>query len=290
MPQRTFTRRAWLTASAGGLAALAAPLHAASPALRVEDIEAGSGKTRRKARLLVPSDGDATRLLVLLHGKGETVSERLGLEAWSRLYGLVNAYERLTSPPIRPLLERPKIAEARLTRINAELAKRPFRGLVVVCPTTPYPGAVSDRKRLFDSYTEWLTKELIPTAKEKVPTLGSAVGLDGCSMGGYVGLEVFSRAPSAFRTFGTVQSAIGTHRVAGYVEHLRQVRQLEHQPAIHLQTSTHDPFREATELLSRRLTQAGVENTLEVIAGAHDQHWLRQIGSLEMLRWHDRQL
>jgi hypothetical protein len=32
----------------------------------------------------------------------------------------------------------------------------------------------------------------------------------------------------------------------------------------------------------------GVKNSLEVTVGAHDQLWLREVGTLTMLLWHDR--
>jgi hypothetical protein len=31
-----------------------------------------------------------------------------------------------------------------------------------------------------------------------------------------------------------------------------------------------------------------VANTLRVLPGPHDQPWLREAGTIEMLHWHDR--
>ncbi len=254
------------------------------------DLDVRSGEGKRRARLIVPAGPPPTRLLVLLHGKGETASERLGLKAWSHLYGLMDAFERLATPPVEPILERPRIQPERLQRLNAELKARPFSGLAVVCPTTPNPSGTNDRRALFDRYTDWLIETLVPQVRKRVPSLGANVGLDGCSMGGYVALEVFARTPQSFGSFGVVQSAIGKHRVAGYVRQMARLKGMDPAIPFHIQTSTRDPFRDASEALSRELSRVGIPNTLDVIDGAHDQPWLRQIGTIEMLHWHDRHL
>ncbi|HMJ14729.1 MAG TPA: hypothetical protein VK524_25130, partial [Polyangiaceae bacterium] len=119
---------------------------------------------------------------------------------------------------------------------------------------------------------------------------GLHVGLDGCSMGGYVALEVFLRKPEIFGTFGGVQSAFSTGAAARYAERLASAVKRVGRLPIHLETSTADPFRKANEQLSRRLSALGVENQLSVVPGPHDQPWLREAGTLEMLLFHDRNL
>lgn len=269
-----------------------AKAEAPSEALHQRDLSVpGSPSLARKARLLLPSTGPApTRLLILLHGRGETSSERMGLKAWSELYGLSQSYQRLQHAPVEPVLKTPRIAAKRLKRINADLESRPFTGMAIVCPVTPNPADAANRDVMLDRYAAWLVSELVPAVRAEVPSLGTQVGLDGCSMGGYVGLEVFKRKAQAFSSFGIVQSAIGTWRVPGYTQAISQALKQGARVKLHLQTSTRDPFREATELLSIQLRERGIDNDLDVIAGAHDQLWLRQIGSLEMLLWHDRNL
>jgi hypothetical protein len=303
-------RRQWLAAVAAWLgsrtcfpgaaaAGVADPSGAPSGAeagLDLSDLSlAGSlsksgARWERQARLLLPIGTQPTRLLILLHGRGEAGEARLALRAWSHLYGLMDAHRRLGHPPVDAILESPRIASSRLERINAELQARPFAGLAVVCPITPNPADYKDRPALFDAYADWLTGVLVPAVRQRVPSLGTALGLDGCSMGGYVALEVFLRKATHFSSFGTVQSAIGAWRVPQYARGVQQVLQAGHGAKLHLLTSTHDPFRPANEQLSRALHTQGTPHQLDVIEGAHDQAWLRQIGTLEMLHWHDRNL
>ena len=41
---------------------------------------------------------------------------------------------------------------------------------------------------------------------------------------------------------------------------------------------------------AKALGELGVDSELVVIPGPHNQPWLREIGTLEMLLWHDRHL
>jgi pimeloyl-ACP methyl ester carboxylesterase len=253
------------------------------------ELERQPGMPRRVRLLFDPGKAPKTALL-LLHGKGEAGSEAQGLRAWSHLYGLMDAYERLRTPPVQPILEQPRVEPERLRRINTALASNPFEGLALICPPTPDPANTKSRSRFFDGYTDWLLETVAPAARKRLPSLGEQLGLDGCSMGGYVALEVFLRHTEAFASFGTVQGAIGEWRVEGYVKRFQQqFARLGPRP-VHIQTSTYDPFRRANETLSKKLTQAGVANDLEVIPGSHNQPWLRQLGTLEMLRWHESRL
>ncbi len=256
---------------------------------------AGERTVARGARVLYPRASGAVNkpraLLVLLHGLGETHSEKLALEAWSDLYGLRAAAQRLLSPPVtRTLPDKNYLSDERLRQINQQLSAAPIELPVMVCPVTPRPSSHASRDKLFHTYAAWIEGVLLPEVRKRLPFAVSKVGLDGCSMGGYVATELFIRRPELFSTFGTVQSAIGQWRVAGYVDGIERALTQVGSRAIHLQTSTADPFRQATELLSRKLRSKGIDHALEVIPGPHNQPWLREVGTLEMLRWHARQL
>lgn len=225
--------------------------------------------------------------LVLLHGLGETRSTELALKAWSDLYGLRSSIERLMNAPVvRTLPNKRYLDDARLERINRWLARRQFVPPVVICPVTPRPSKHRSRERLFEVYAEWIEKVLLPAASQRIPFDRSRVGLDGCSMGGHVATEVFIRRASVFRSFGTVQSAIGAWRTKGFSERMEAAfKQVGARP-VHLQTSSADPFRGATEQWSKELARRNIDHQLDVIPGPHDQPWLREVGTLEMLRWH----
>ncbi len=285
-------RRDWLLAAAScGLTAGTAAASALPSALRVEDIEVpGGSQGSLRARVLSPTAGKRPRrCLVLLHGLGETASSELGLKAWSHLYGLMDAHRRLAAPPVERNPKLDYFPQQRLLELNQSLQLQPYQPPLLVCPVTPRPPA-SGRAAAMDAYARWLVERLLPAVEQRHPGCAAQVGLDGCSMGGYVATEVLIRFPTAFTTFGVVQCAIGEWRVPGYVQALSRVRSLSPKLAIHLQTSSQDPFKAATTSLARGLERAGVPHRLEVFPGPHNQPWLREVGTLMMLRWHERHL
>ncbi|MCC6521065.1 MAG: hypothetical protein IT373_00245, partial [Polyangiaceae bacterium] len=108
------------------------------------------------------------------------------------------------------------------------------------------------------------------------------------SLGGYVGIETYLRRPEAFGAWGSVQGALGGYRIPEYVEKLRAVEQRLGPRPIHLETSTFDDFVDTNRAFAKALTDAGIRCELRVGQGPHDQPFLREAGSLEMLLWHDR--
>ena len=59
---------------------------------------------------------------------------------------------------------------------------------------------------------------------------------------------------------------------------------------VHVESSRGDPFLGASRRLADELSKRGVPCDLSVSPGPHDQPFLRDVGSLEMLLWHDRRL
>jgi enterochelin esterase-like enzyme len=220
---------------------------------------------------------------------GETRSQALGLRAWPELYGLEEAYRNLLRPPLpRPGKGR-YLTDAHRAALDASLGAEPFRGLVCVCPVTPNARKAPDAVLALDRYADWIETVLLPEVARRAPLAGP-VGLDGVSLGGYVALEVLTRKPDLFRTLGGVQTAIGPERAVEYAERLAKALRGRGAFPLHLETSTDDPFRGANELLSRELGRRGISCDLEVLPGPHDQAWLREAGTLAMLRWQERKL
>lgn len=227
--------------------------------------------------------------LLLFHGRGETSSESLAIHAWRESYGLERSARRLARPPLALSHDESRyILPAQLETIEARLAQKPFGGLCVICPVTPNPHRARHPERVLDRYSEWIEHTLLPAARAAAPfDPARGVGVDGCSMGGYVAAEVFVRKPHLFRSFGVVQPAVGEFRVPRYARHLARAREQQSLLDIHLQTSTRDPYRGAVHALARHLKKQGAPYTLDVLPGPHDQHWLRAAGTMAMLAWHD---
>jgi pimeloyl-ACP methyl ester carboxylesterase len=263
--------------------------------LKLQELDLGGDrKLARRALLLLPAAHDGRRdlpLLVLLHGLGETHDEEAGLRAWSERYGLVSAFQRLLRPPIERTLPKSRYLEdACLDRLNSELRLQPFSGMAFVCPITPNVYQWPSTREALDRYSDWIESALLPAVRKAagIDALRPATAIDGCSLGGYVSLEVFLRKPALFSRVGMVQGAIGVARARGYAERLAQISAEYGSLGLRLGTSTADPYRKPNEVLSKELLKRGIRHTLEVHPGPHDQPWL-EVGTLSMLYWHDRQ-
>ncbi|WP_044244682.1 alpha/beta hydrolase [Chondromyces apiculatus] len=229
-------------------------------------------------------------LVVLLHGLGETGDLRMGAWAWVERYGLGNAYDRLRRPPLARTSKRGEWTDARLAEVNAALAARPFRGLALACPYTPNIHKTPHPAASLDGYARWIAEVVVPRARELAPVFKEAARttLDGCSLGGYVGLEVFLRRPEVFGAWGGVQSAFGAHRVPDFADRLARAIARVGPRHLHLLTSTGDAFRAGNTQLAAALAKKNVPCTLRELPGPHDQPWLREAGTIEMLLWHER--
>jgi predicted esterase len=227
----------------------------------------------------------------LLHGRGETREERAGLFAWLGPSGLARAWERLVSPPI--VREREAyLTETELSAINQSLALVPFRGVVVVCPYMPNPYAGGDSAARIERYTETLMRDVLPAVYERIPAASKEpqkTGIAGVSLGGAVALEVYVRRPALFGCLGTVQGAYGKALAPALARRIAEAAGLPER-SVYVATSDSDPYCAANERLSRELETRGVPVRFSRRKGPHSQGWLVEIGSLELLSWHDRAL
>jgi pimeloyl-ACP methyl ester carboxylesterase len=293
-------RRAFLAGSGALTLGWPQALGATTPAsaqFRMHDLLLDGDKSlARRSLLLVPKHArpaEKLRVLVLLHGLGETGNELLGIHAWGDRYGLVKSYERLRTPPVERTLPRLRyFTDEHLTQVNKSLTQKSFRGMALLCPVTPNPYKLQPAAKTLDRYAEWIEKTLLPAARDKadIGTGPEFTGLDGCSLGGYVGIETFLRKPELFGTFGGVQAAFGAPTAILYAKKLAEAIRQVGPRSIRAGTSSADPYKKANEVLSNELHKLDVPNTLSVLPGPHNQPWLREVGTLDMLLWHDRQL
>jgi hypothetical protein len=267
-----------------------APITGAPIDAEVRDIRVPGAHSRRFT-LLVPrhlEKHERVPLVVLLHGLGETIDERMGAFAWIERYGLGTAYDRLRRAPLARTTTRADWSDARVAELNRELALRPFRGVAIACPFTP--DLVIGAPGVLDGFASWIADVVVPRARREVPTLEDAehTSLGGCSLGGHFSLEVFLRRPEAFGGWGGVQTAISAAAAPRYVERMERAIARVGPRDLLVETSTGDPFRNANEELARVLTKSRIEHTFRLLPGPHDQPWLRESGSIEMLLWHDQ--
>ena len=247
------------------------------------------------AVLVVPgwgAPGERFPVLVALHGQGEA---RKGLEAgawgWVRDYGLDRAMARLREPPLTAEDFQGFFDPKRLERINASLAARPFRGLVVACPYTPDLLVVKslNNAKVFGAF---VTQQLLPRVVAEAPALAepAATGIDGVSLGGRVALLVGLARAERFGAVGSMQAAVQLAEAPELSR--RAARAMEMTPGLRLRllSSDHDFYRGEIWALHGELTWAKVAHEHLVVPGPHDYPFNRGPGAIEMLLWHDRVL
>lgn len=269
------------------------PAWASSPALdaRALSVEK-SGRFGKKCLLLRPNGVPEDRplpTLLLFHGLGETGSEALGIRAWADRYGLLEAYSRLRTLPIERTLPKQRyLSDDRLAELNRELAAAPLPELCIVCPFTPNVYKQQPTAVTLDRYAEYIEQALLPAVRGATATLPGPehLGVSGVSLGGYVSLEIFLRRPKLFGAVGCVQGAFGPALSEVYARRLSEV-DARH---VHVVTSSLDPFRAAALRLTQRLAERGQAATLTDGEGPHDQRYLREAGTLEMLYYQARAL
>jgi hypothetical protein len=223
---------------------------------------------------------------LLLFGGAGSVE---GLQAWRSQYRLPDAYAELRRPPlvldgVRSRFMRPR----QLARLNVELEKQPFVGLVLICPTAPAGDA---SEAVIATYCDWLERELLPRAAR----LGSVddtpcLGIVGHGAGARLALEVFARKPHLFRTFGAAQPSLGRVEAPSLARRLAAGAAQSGFAGIYLQTSSDHRQRAVTRALHRELANRGAAAHLDDLLGPADEASWRSAGLLSMLAWHERML
>jgi hypothetical protein len=254
-----------------------------------------------EAAVLVPEPvaGGAARwpLVVALHGHGEAMKPpRDGAMGWPRDYALTHAIERVNRPPLDADDVQGFVDDARLAQYNAQLASRPFGGLVVLCPYVPELNLRSHAD--LAEYGRYVADVLVPRARRELPVFASveATGIDGVSMGGATALRAGFARTDTFGAVGALQPAMSDDQVDEWVEVARAARARFAGVAgrarlpIRLTTSHEDVYRDAITHLSRALLSAGVAHDFADIPGPHDYPFNRGPGAIELLLWHDRVL
>jgi enterochelin esterase-like enzyme len=241
----------------------------------------------RRVTIFVPRERAADERLpfaVLLHGLGETGDPRMGAWAWAERYGLVFAYERLQRPPVVRTLERKDLTDETLRDVNGLLAAKPMRRMAFVCPHMPNIQTAPEAR----AYADFLQK-LLPAVRREANLTDDPTKtcLAGCSLGSFVGIEVFLKHPGSWGGYAGVQTAVFDTSADGIAERLEKVAD-DGAKDLFFSTSTLDHYRKSTEALVLGLGKRGVPCTFRISPGPHDQPWLREVGTLEMLLWMDR--
>jgi acetyl esterase/lipase len=87
-----------------------------------------------------------------------------------------------------------------------------------------------------------------------------------------------------------MQGAFGAQLAEVYARRIAEASAKFGPRRVHVTTSSSDPFRAAAEHLAQRLRERGVSYTFTLAEGPHDQTFLREAGTLELLLFQARAL
>jgi hypothetical protein len=226
-------------------------------------------------------------VLVALHGHGEAIKgPDRGCLGWPNDYALVRALERVCAPPLTREDFEGLVTDAHLAEINGELAKRPWSGLVVVCPYLPDLDLRKDDA--IRDYGAFVAQTILPRVAREMPARAGAAstGIDGVSLGGAVALRAGLAMPETFGAVGALQPAIDEGQVADIVALARK-----RSPApLRITTSEDDYYKKPVHALDDALRAASVAHDFAELPGPHDYIFNRGAGAYEMLMWHARVL
>jgi enterochelin esterase-like enzyme len=258
--------------------------------LEVLDWDLTDASGERRCVVLVPKGikaGTKLPLLIALHGLGETTSAKKGAYGWLDSYQLDQVLQRLRMPPLDSDAFQGLVTETRLTEINAELAKRPYGGLIIACPYVP---KTIGGELTYETYGQWLGERLIPKLRNETPAIATtaATGIDGVSLGGITSLRIGLARADLFGAIGALQPAVNDEDIADALA-ATIAEKLAGRP-LRIVTSTEDAYRTALEALDRKLWDRKVTHQFFITEGPHDYVWNQGPGGIEMVLWHDRVL
>jgi iron(III)-salmochelin esterase len=224
-------------------------------------------------------------LLIAFGGAGESARPaRDNALAWMQHYKLDEAVialrrGRLTAEDFRGL-----VTARQLEAFNKRLARQPYNGLIVACPSSP----LLSRSFPIDSpaYEAFLLEDVLPTLLEAYRVMPGKIGVDGVSMGGARAMYFGLGQPERFASVGALQGAFARHMPI-YRELIAAKGPLLKQRPIRLVTSDGDGLAPAVRLLHRALDEAGLAQELVLLTGPHDYVFNQGPGALSMLQFHD---
>ena len=250
-----------------------------------------------EAVVILPSGGDRGAssygrwpLVVALHGRGEALKPpRDGAMGWVRDYGLVRRFLASTTLRSARTMSRGSSIRTGSITYNRQLAQRPFRGLVVLCPYVPDTNLRSHAD--LADYARYLADVARPARAPGAPRVLSAGGDRNRRRLARRRDRAADRvrATDTFGAVGALQPAVADDQTAEWVELARAARarrpdcRCGSPPATRTSTTT----RSST---SPRAPRRRRSHDFADIPGPHDYPFNRGPGAIELLLWHDRVL
>jgi hypothetical protein len=247
------------------------------------------------AVVVVPERAADERFPILLtfHGMGEArKGPEKGARGWIDDYWLYKALDRLQHPPLTAADLQGFADPERLAKLNAALAKDPYRGLIIVNSYTPDMLRGDEPFSKIPPLAKFAVEELLSRARRETPAIGTpqTTGIDGISLGGRASLSIGLRNPEAFAAVSGLQPAFDMDNAGPVATRAALAHQKNPALSFRLLTSDGDYFLGSTKAISAAMKQAGVPHTLVIVPGPHDYPFNRGPAVYEMLLHHDRVL
>lgn len=226
-------------------------------------------------------------LLVALNGRGESgLGEERGVLAWPVDYQLFRNVRRLVHPPLRNYDFEGQANLQRLDVVDDALRAQPYEGAVVVSVYTPDIPLRSPAK--IATFGRYIVDKIVTRARHELPVHGatSTTGITGWSIGGTMAVRIGLANRGIFGAVSGVQPAIAEDQVDELTEIAADPRG---RPRLRLVCSEGDQAFVGPQLaVSKSWKAHGIDHELEMHPGKHDYPFIRGVGALEALFWHDR--
>jgi hypothetical protein len=227
-------------------------------------------------------------LVIAFGGAGECArSPRQGALAWLYYYKTDEAVQALAKNRLTPDNFRGLITPPHLNEFNRSLKDRPYRGIILACPSSPLLVPLAGPE--FPDYEEFIMNELIPALKSRYRVADARIGIDGVSMGGARSMYYGFKYPEVFSSIGSVQGAFGPY-LDIYRHFVERHRDTLKKRSIQLVTSDRDPMAPSVERMHQLLVDNSIHHVYLKLTGPHDYVFNQGPGALELLVFHDRAL
>jgi enterochelin esterase-like enzyme len=241
----------------------------------------------------VPKSASSTNrmpVLIALHGQGEARKmPAAGARGWFDDYSMLRAFSRLMAPPLNRDDFGGMVDDVRLDILNGSLKKKPYRGVIVVCPYLPDKFRSKHLYEDSKKYSDFLIRTVLPRVYKETAALGTvaSTGIDGVSLGGRASVIVGLTHPETFGAVGGTQAAFRDDQVEETAALVSTARKKNPKLAFRLISSDGDRFKGVTLTLSAALKLRNEAHQVDIVKGDHSYEFNRGPGGLEMLLYYD---
>jgi len=227
-------------------------------------------------------------LVIAFGGAGECArSPHSGAMAWMHYYKTDEAVDALQDNKLEEADFRGLIFPAQLDEFNERLQSNPYKGVILVCPSSPPLSYTAGGESA--QYEAYIMHDLIPALKKHYRVAPGRVGVDGVSMGGSRSMYYGFKYPDVFSSIGAVQGAVGPY-LSLYKDLINRNRDLLKKCSIQLVTSDGDYLAGSVKKMHQFLLSKKIPHSYYVLTGPHDYIFNQGPGSIALLVFHNEVL